>query len=43
MKINKVFFENFKNKQGVTGLTGADIFIGKNGSGKTGDGDHVSS
>lgn len=35
MKINKVFFENFKNKQGVTGLTGADIFIGKNGTGKS--------
>ncbi|WP_405315691.1 hypothetical protein, partial [Faecalibacillus faecis] len=35
MKINRINFENFKNKNGVTELSGLDLFIGPNGIGKS--------
>lgn len=34
-KINKVIFENFKNKEGEQNLDGYDVFIGSNGVGKS--------
>ena len=34
-KIDKVIFENFKNKKGEQNLTGYDIFTGPNGIGKS--------
>lgn len=35
MKINKIMFENFKNKNGAVELSGLDLFTGPNGVGKS--------
>lgn len=35
MRIDRINFENFKGQTGSQPLTGRDIFIGRNGSGKT--------